>query len=367
MPLSFWDFLILPTLASVVVFLYVWLFRWRKKRAHQFSKNQQFLENTGRNRFAYSLYVASISLALVFLYLAWFMPSFYRDRILIKPILSHEEIQSQAQNFDEVVFAVDVSASMDVSDASENKTRLLRAKEIIKSVTEAFSGIHISLVAFQGDAVLQVPKTLDYFFFWIVLDTLSGQDTKSGGTSLINLKQFIEKQYGGPNQVSRACVILLTDGEDTALMNNDLLLTKSAEEKIVSAFGSTIQQDLSWQFVGVGSVKGGVVPDLTYDQKNVTSKMRRNLLNELAKATDGAFLDDNSYSLFEMTNALISNIAPDLSVHPRPLVGYPTTKEAQQKIQPEEIIGFTTEVFLIALILLLLPLFIHQRRRAHEL
>ncbi len=363
MPLTFLDSLILPFIAIFVVLLYVYLFRWRKKRGRDFSKNRQFLKKQERNLFAYGLYTACLSLALVFLYLAWFMPSFYREKMVLKS--TKESTSSGLENYDEVVFVIDVSSSMEVPDATEGKTRLIRAKEIVKSVTEALSGIYVSLVAFQSDAILQVPKTLDYFYFWISLDNLQSEETKDGGTNLINMKEFIENEYGKNNQKIRQSVVVLTDGEDTALMNKNLELTQSAKDKIVDSFGKVKVKEMTWQFVGIGSEKGGIVPDVTYDKKKVTSSLRKDLLLSIAHATNGIYLEDNSLSLFDMTNGILSNFAPKLTLQGQPLIGYSTTKEVAQKILPEEVVDFTAELFLIALILLFLPLFI-QQRKMHE-
>ena len=142
--------------------------------------------------------------------------------------------QSQIQTRGvDVVFALDVSASMLAKDIPEN--RLSAAKEEIKAMLESFKGHRVGLVVFTSVVHPQSPLTIDYGTIGSFVDHIQPHMMPVGGTSVggaIDESRYLltgvnprrQKLVTGPDEpevapdeVQRAktqIIIVMTDGED---------------------------------------------------------------------------------------------------------------------------------------------------------
>ncbi|MEK6705098.1 MAG: VWA domain-containing protein [Bdellovibrionota bacterium] len=165
---------------------------------------------------------------------------------------AHEEI-SKLNGLD-VIFALDVSSSMDVEDVVPS--RLKKAKHIIRSITERLSGDRVGLVAFAASSFVASPLTTDLSYFLDTMELTTPTTVKNQGTDLglglETARKALERaaeeaSIGENNTQSSRIVILLSDGEDH-------------EGGVTEAIKQYKQNGIRLYVFGVGTEKGGPVP-----------------------------------------------------------------------------------------------------------
>lgn len=204
---------------------------------------------------------------------------------------------------DEVAFFLDLSRSMDAQDTSTGASRLERAKEIIGALTERLEGVYVSLTGFAADASLLVPQTMDYLYFQTILDSLSTDDIAQTGSDFLHMAQGVEEGVIRTPWSKTQVIVLLTDGEDTLLLDLDLKEKEKRRLEILQEIAKT--KNLHWQVVGVGSREGAKIE---VQGAPVISSMHPELLEEIAQAGDGHFVAEHGMSL----EALVENILAEI-------------------------------------------------------
>jgi Ca-activated chloride channel family protein len=184
----------------------------------------------------------------------------------------------------EVMFVLDVSRSMLADDAAPN--RLERAKQQIKDTIDEMTGDRVGLVVFAGEAKQQIPLTTHYDDFKQSLDEVGPQNVRRGGSRLGDAIDTAASSFLTKSNSHKAMVIF-TDGEDQ-------------ESKPVEAAKRAYETAGVRIFtVGLGNVaQGSRIPVgaennrqyLTHDGQPVWSKQNGDILREIAKATDGAYI-----------------------------------------------------------------------------
>lgn len=174
----------------------------------------------------------------------------------------------------EIVFLLDVSASMGVKD-SDQFSRLESSKEIIERLLPKIKGHSISLYAFTSELIPLVPLTADQLFFRMILRETQ---INEGGTQGTDISSILKKIT--PSSCST--LILFSDGGDEELSPTDLNLIA----------------------IGVGSEKGGVVPKVHKEGKEVISKLDVTQLNRLTSR----YYEAQNYSEEDLSNKLREDI-----------------------------------------------------------
>lgn len=184
----------------------------------------------------------------------------------------------------DVVLALDSSGSMATEDIAPN--RFFLAKAALTSLVARLEGDRIGLLAFEGEAYPLVPLTLDADAVGLFLETLEPGVVPGPGTSLGSglakgLDMLVDKERR--NKV----MVLVSDGED---------LEGDAEEAVKKAKKAGVVVHT----VGVGTERGGPVPDFDREGKRigfkkdpsgaaVISKMNPQTLDAIARGTGGSF------------------------------------------------------------------------------
>jgi hypothetical protein len=292
----------------VAIFLLYWnLENFRKACANRFGtlENIQKVSFLRSRRFFW-FRVLCLATASLFAIFALMQPV-----ELIEQEVAQEEvaIAKEKENVDELVFIIDVSASMTAQDASEYDTRLERAKEITAAVVEHLGGIHISLYAFAGDAQNIVPATMDYLYFRILLSTLQINENQVPGTNFSALIDEMKAKYLESKIEKKVRFIVLTDGEDTGLIDLPQDVKTQAEMKLAQRLKEFTQHNFSWDIVGIGSDKAAVIPNVYQDSKPVFSTMQPAFIQMLAEAGDGHSYFDNTFSLSRIVDGLLANVS----------------------------------------------------------
>ena len=178
-----------------------------------------------------------------------------------------------------IVIAMDISSSMLAEDFQPDN-RLQVAKETAKEFIGAREADQVGIVAFAGEALTQVPLTLDYPVLLAAIDNLQPGQLEDGtaiGTALITATNRL-RDAGGRSRV----VILLTDGE-----NNRGAIDPRTAAQAAAATGVRVHT------VGIGSEGVAPVPvgrgvfGLRYENRPV--RIDEALLEDIAKTTGGRY------------------------------------------------------------------------------
>ena len=206
----------------------------------------------------------------------------------------------------DVMILLDVSRSMLAEDVSPN--RLEGAKMGIRELVQVMreeGGHRLGLVVFAGRASLQCPLTLDTDFFLRRLQEV-GPHTAGRGGSLIG--DAIRHALRGMTTLAHHYkdIILITDGDDH-------------DSFPLEAAASAAEQGVAIYAVGVGDsetgaripVRGadGRVTYLEHQGREVRSRLRHDLLLDMAQMTGGAYVPAGTRAI-ELERIFTEHIAP---------------------------------------------------------
>lgn len=178
-----------------------------------------------------------------------------------------------------IVLAMDISSSM-LAEDFQPANRLEVAKETAKEFIGAREADQVGLVAFAGEALTQVPLTLDYPVILAALDNLQPGQLEDGtaiGIALVTATNRL-RDADGRSRV----IILLTDGES----NRGAIDPRTAAQA-AAAMGIRVHT------VGIGSEGVAPVPvgrgvfGLRYENRPV--RIDEALLEDIARTTGGRY------------------------------------------------------------------------------
>jgi Ca-activated chloride channel family protein len=178
-----------------------------------------------------------------------------------------------------ILLALDVSSSMLAEDFQPDN-RLTVAKETIKEFISGRTVDEVGLVAFAGEALTQVPLTLDYPVLLAAVDNLQPGQLEDGtaiGTALMTATNRL-RDASGRSRV----MVLLTDGE-----NNRGTIDPRTASQAAAALGMRVYT------IGVGSEGVAPVPvgrgvfGLRYENRPV--RIDETLLEDIARTTGGRY------------------------------------------------------------------------------
>lgn len=201
---------------------------------------------------------------------------------LVGPVSGSTEREEVRRGID-VVVCLDTSRSMLARDV--RPSRFERAKREIGLLLDELGANRASLVAFGGDARQVAPLSRDGVALRQILDTVTMQDTRVGGTDLgraIDFALELFEERSGKNEA----IVLVTDGED--LTGEGLIAAERAADRGIRVY-----------VVGIGTTQGAKIPisDPGGDERfltdpdgdEVVSKLVDETLERLALATGGAY------------------------------------------------------------------------------
>lgn len=201
----------------------------------------------------------------------------------------------------DIVVAVDVSESMLAEDLKPS--RLERARRELVDFISRVQGDRIGLVSFAGVAFREIPLTLDYSMFPLVLNSLNPSLIPVQGTNIeaaIQTSLQLFKTSKLSNQVPSAnrerAIILLTDGEDF-------------EGNLEQAASNATALGIRIYIIGIGTEQGAPIPanggyKRDKDNRVVISRMKRENLALLAERTGGVFVtsvasDEDAQTIYD--------------------------------------------------------------------
>lgn len=190
----------------------------------------------------------------------------------------------------DLIFAVDVSISMDAEDVKPS--RLAKAKFEISQVIRNLKGDRVGIIVFAGSAHYFLPLTGDYEAARLFLDAIDTKMIKTQGTALSSALKTSIAAFPDESEKYKVLVIV-TDGEDH-------------EGEAISIAERAAKTGIVINTIGVGSVTGSLIPieqdgrvnDYKRDKKGnlITTVLNESILKDIAKAGNGKFIriDNNT-------------------------------------------------------------------------
>lgn len=267
--------LYLLLMVPVAVALFIFAQVRRRRRLERFASSSLLAQLTpsaspARVRTKFILY----TLAVVFLILAAARPQV------------GSKLREEHQKGIEMMLVVDVSNSMLAEDFEPN--RLDRTKFAIDRVVESMKQDRIGVVAFAGEAQVQLPITSDYRMARAFARKLSPQIVRTQGTDLGAAIKLASMSFSSQSEGSRV-MILITDGENHE--SDALEAAQAAAEKGIAIYT-----------IGIGTPEGAPIMiggDYLTDENGdmVVSKLDEKMLQEIASATGGAYVRATKQSI----------------------------------------------------------------------
>jgi Ca-activated chloride channel homolog len=180
-----------------------------------------------------------------------------------------------------IVLVVDISSSMLAEDFAPDN-RLVVAKQTVAEFIRGRQYDRIGLVAFAGEALTQVPITIDYVVLYQALEQLQAgtgmlEDGTAIGTAIATAANRLRRAPGDSK-----VMILLTDGENNRGEIDPLTAARAA-----AAF------DIRIYTIGVGSEGTALIPIATgpfgVQYANLPVSIDDDLLTEIAALTGGQY------------------------------------------------------------------------------
>ena len=180
-----------------------------------------------------------------------------------------------------IVITLDISSSMLAEDFSP-RNRLAVAKEKVASFVAGRQYDRIGLVAFAGEALTQVPVTIDYPVIYRAIDQLQAgagllEDGTAIGTAIATAANRLRRTPG-----ESRVMILMTDGENNRGQIDPLTAARAA-----SAY------DIKIYTIGVGSEGVAPIPVASgpfgIQYANLPVHIDEELLTEIAAMSGGRY------------------------------------------------------------------------------
>lgn len=298
-------------LAIPILMLFFWgLFHFRQKALRQFAE-PTILPLAANPRSA-TIYWSK---CLAFL-LAWSAATF----ALMQPQgnahypderRAPQEKSLQRRKAQEVILLIDCSGSMAVADSRNGMTRLDYAKDLADQLVSQLRGESVSLFAFTSEVTPLSPATMDYIYVRLMLRQMRINEGDVAGTDIVKALKAMHAYIVSlpPERLKR--LILISDGGDTVLEMMPEPDREKALSSLLDLFDDARTLNLHIDAIGMGSHKGGNVPDVLYQGHPVLSTLEDELLRRLARRGDGIYMEANSMTTPEMADQLANALQQD--------------------------------------------------------
>lgn len=343
---SGWLLLFIPVLVGA----YVLLDRFRRRCLDAFGDEHVCaVVITSRSRSLFWIKVGLLALALAFSVGALMRPRGNPQSPF--PFLAEEEKQlaaGQLRRRHDLLFLVDVSASMEVEDNGVAQSqRFSVAKDLVDSIVSYLQGENVALTAFTAQALQIVPLTTDYLFTRLMLRNLNINEANTEGTDLVKVLKAASATFRQtPSSVAKT-LVLVTDGDDH--FGNGSGRSKQLEA-LRSVAAHLKEQGIHVVALGVGSVKGGEVPGMEYRGEAVTSSQEPEALEQIA--SPDSYYDADRHSILWIAQRVKQEIAARTTVQAPD--GNLSVRETQGIFVYDDYFQYPLAVALLALALFLL-------------
>ncbi len=264
------EFLAGLVLLPLLVVLFVWVLRWKKKMQRKMGDPQlvaMLVKNYMPLRFALKFMLIAIAVILIVLAAANLQRPGVTDNINRKGV--------------DVMVALDVSNSMLAEDIKPS--RLEKAKQFVTKLMDKMDNDRIGLVLFAGRAYMQMPLTTDHGAAAMYIQNASPDAVPVQGTVIGEALKISNSGFNSRERKYKS-IILISDGED-----HDPEALKMAQ--------SLSQTGVMINTVGIGSPEGSPIIDRTTGEtrkdaqgNTIITKLNEGALQQLSQNTNGIYL-----------------------------------------------------------------------------
>lgn len=207
-------------------------------------------------------------------------------------------------NKENIILLIDTSQSMAVEDVRTGRSRLNLSKEIADEIISNLKGQNLAIDTFTSDLAQLVPLTPDYIFSRIVLKNIGINYEGQKGTDFVNvINNLLTTDSKEPTTI-----ILLSDGGDLLYEGDNKVIKEKRYRELSEIIKKEKWPNLSIISIGVGSNEGKEIPNVVKDSKPVISKLNPDLLQLLAKETNGYYFIADKYSLEDLSKKILEKI-----------------------------------------------------------
>ena len=260
----------------IPVLVYLGLMLWRRRVQANFG-NPELLEQLAPNHSTFKpiLKLVVLLLSATFLIIA-----------LTNPKMG-SKLKTMKRAGVDVVFALDVSRSMDARDIAPS--RLEKAKFLISNIIDQLGADRVGIIIYAGTAQSLLPITTDHAAAKMFLSGADANMLSSQGTAIADALSMAATYYDNDEQTNRY-LLILSDGEDH-------------ESEVTSQAENLLKDGVRIYTMGVGTEKGAPIPQFQFGNKMeykrdrdgevVITKRNTEMLKELAEIGEGEFYDGN--------------------------------------------------------------------------
>jgi Ca-activated chloride channel family protein len=257
----------------VMVIVFVWLLRWKRKA----------LLSLG-NRATVLKMIPEVSFSRPVLKFIFFLLAFSSVVIGAANPQIGTKIEEGKREGSDLMILLDVSNSMLAGDLSPN--RLENAKRAISQMIDNLHNDRVGIIIFAGEAYVQLPITTDYSAAKLFLNNITTDIVPTQGTAIGAAIDMGMKSFDFVNGSSKA-MILMTDGENH-------------EDDAVGAAKRAREKDVAIHVIGLGSPEGAPLPiyenghpvGFRKDEKGqtVVTRLNEQMCKEISTAGDGVYV-----------------------------------------------------------------------------
>ncbi len=280
-----WLLLIVPALIAVQWYI-------------QYARNK-VVQNLGSNNLVTTLLkpVSSVQSFIRFFFIRNIIV--FGILALMQPAFGNKKVSSTTNGV-EMIFAVDISNSMNTRDIEGGESRINVAKRAMNQFVNQAPAAKVGLLVFAGSVYPQLPLTADKSAAKMHIDELSTNFISNQGTDISAALE--ESSIFFSKDKTAKVLILITDGENHEGGINEVIHVLN-------------DKNIQLLILGVGTKKGGLVPaspsanskylkdDLG---RTVISKLNTSMIEDIASKANGDFLI--SSSAFPNINPLLTQI-----------------------------------------------------------
>ncbi|GAB4231518.1 MAG: hypothetical protein Tsb0021_09970 [Chlamydiales bacterium] len=226
--------------------------------------------------------------------------------------LDDEEKAQNLPKVHEIIFLLDTSLSMSVEDTRKGVSRLQNAKEIIDVIISKLEGESVAVNAFTSQIVPIVPPTYDYLFARLMLRNITINEGNTSGTNFTKIFSQLRKKWEYDSPEKSKTVIFLSDGDDTHLDEVSLSKKMKVERAIETAVENLTAQNVVFFTIAMGTKKGGIIPNFTYEGQKVQSGLDESILKKIAQAGNGDYYLANDETPAGLASEILSKIRETL-------------------------------------------------------
>jgi len=303
--------------SALLLCLFWILFQYRKKRLDQFapiSIASKIL--IPRSPWIFWSKAIALALAWILAVLALMQPKGNAHYPAAELARKQEPVGGLRRNAHEIIFLIDASASMSVSDSRNGKPRLEYAKEIAEELMSRLTGETGALYAFTSAVAKLSPLTSDYLFLRLMLREIQINEGDVAGTDLLEALSAMRKQYFNTPSPVLKTLILFSDGGDNYLETLQGQARGQAMQALVDQVSNAQEESLRVFTIGMGTKKGQVIPGMLYEGHPVKSALDEELLQKISKEGRGNYYFANALSAPELAEDLLSQLQKDPAYFP---------------------------------------------------